>query len=264
MILAVHIGNSIISVGFFDKAGDPLASFDLASDIRRTSDEYLYMLRGISLDEGVNSKDVTGVIISSVVPQLTDILKCALSKFTNKTPMIIGPGVKTGFHIKIDNPSELGADMVANTAAANRIKKEGRAAIVVDLRTVNTVSAIGKSGEYLGCSLFPGVQLSLDSMRINTAQLPNVNISSQSKAIGKHSHSAIRSGVILGNALTIDGLISRFAEEMNTSVSDIDLIATGECAQTVLCNSKYTFHYDEYLTLKGLYYIYTNNVDNNR
>lgn len=264
MLLCSNIGNSIISFGFFNDVGEMFSSFNISSDIKRTSDEYLAIIKNITRDKDIKIEKIDGVILSSVVPQLTEKLKKALSQFSGTNVMVVGPGVKTGFHIKIDNPSELGADMVANTAAAIRMKKENNAVIVADLGIVNTLSAISKNNEYLGCAIFPGVQLSFDALHGKTAQLPNVVFPASINSIGKNSQSSLRSGVILGDAMIVDGLVQKFADEMKISIEEIELIATGEYAQMILDNCKKSFVYKEDLTLNGLYSIYKINVDNNR
>jgi type III pantothenate kinase len=259
MLLAVNAGNSIISFGFFDDGCDMRASFDISSDIRKTSDEYIFTIKTIAESKGICAEDIDGAIISSVVPQLTEKLKRSVEVFIGKEPMVVGPGVKTGFHIKIDNPSELGADMVANTAAAI-YQKKGSPLIIADIGAVNTVSAISKSGEYLGCAIFPGVQLSFDALHSEAAQLPNVNLALSSRAIGKNSQGAVRSGVILGSSLALDGFVARFANEMKTAREEIELVATGQYAPVVLPYCKNQFAYEEHLTLMGLYYIYNTNL----
>ncbi len=260
MLLTANIGNSIISFGFFEDECVMVTSFDVSSNIRRTSDEYFAIIKNIMVEKGISTDYVDFAIISSVVPALTPKIATSVAELIGKEPLVVGPGVKTGFHIKIDNPSELGADLVANTAAAIQLKEKDRAAIVVDLGIVNTVSAISKGGEYLGCAIFPGVQLSFDALHGQTAQLPNVNISLNNRAIGKNSQSSLRSGVILGNALSVDGFVARFVDEMRLSKQEVDLIATGDCAQKVIPNCNNYFIFEKNLTLKGLYYIYKNNL----
>ena len=259
MLLAVNAGNSIISFGFFENGCDMRASFDISSDIRKTSDEYVFTIRSIAESRGIRAENIDGAIISSVVPQLTETIKRSIEGFIGKEPLVVGPGVKTGFHIRIDNPSELGADMVANTAAAISQKK-GRVLIIADIGAVNTVSAISKNGEYLGCAIFPGIQLSFDALHSEAAQLPNVNLALSSHAIGKNSQNSVRSGVILGSALALDGFVARFASEMRVSREVIELIATGKYAPAVLPYCKNQFSYVEHLTLMGLYHIYNTNL----
>jgi len=259
MILAVNVGNSIISFGIFDAGSELVSSFDISCDAKKTSDEYVSVINSIMRDKGQDTRKIDGAILASVVPQLTDNIKSVLCELIKKEPIVVGPGVKTGFHIKIDDPSELGADMVANTVAAIRMKNSAHGAIVADFGAVTTVSAIGKSGEYLGCAIMPGVRLSLDAMYESAVQLPNVDLSSSAKSIGKNSESSVRAGVLLGNSFAIDGFVARMSEEMRLDPSEIDLFATGRYALPILKSCKNKFEYDRYLTLKGLCHIFLKN-----
>lgn len=264
MLLAVNIGNSRIAVGVFNNSAELFVRFKISTDTAKTADEYSALILSILREKNFDFSQIKAVILSSVVPQLTQAVSCALMSLTGVAPMVVGPGVKTGFSIKIDNPSELGGDMVANAAAVVGQQKKNlghlSAAVVVDMNTVTTVSAINKNGEFIGCAIFPGIQMSFDSMHGSTALLPNVMLSSPQRAIGKNSQESVRSGVIYGNAFILDGLVYKFAKEMKCRLEELDLTITGEYAESVVnvCNSKFT--YDEDLTLKGLYCIYRANT----
>jgi type III pantothenate kinase len=171
--------------------------------------------------------------------------------------------VKTGFPIKIDSPSELGGDMVADTAAVlQRMGQKRKAAIIADLGTVTTVSAVNASGEYVGCCIVPGVGISFESLHGKTAQLPNVMLSDAGKAIGKNSQDAVRSGVILGHAMMLDGFVGRFAKEMRCRAEEVQLMMTGEYASLIVNACRCPFETDPDLTLKGLFVLYQNTVQN--
>ena len=260
MFLALNVGNSRVSVGFFEGNSPAIAyKFKIATDINKTSDEYLALIRAIVREEKLSCEEISGVIVSSVVPQLTSVMCETAERFAGKAPVVVGPGVKTGFPIKIDTPSELGADIVANTAAV--INESGkRGAVVVDMGTVTTVSAINGKGEYVGCAILPGVQISFDALHGRTAQLPNVMLSAPTHAIGKNSQEAVRSGVLLGHAMILDSIVERFAREMKCAADSLTLAATGEFASGVIKECKRDFVYDEDMTLKGLYYLYKNNL----
>lgn len=263
MLLAVNVDNSRISFGAFDSFGELVYKFKISADINKTADEYAAIIRSIVSNGVIALTDIDATILSSVVPKLTTVMFEVLFSLSQTTPIIIGPGVKTGFPIKIDNPTELGSDIVANTAAvitAKNGEQKKTASVIVDMNTVTTVSAVNKNGEYIGCSIFPGVQTAFDALHSETALLPNVMLLSPQKAIGKNSQEAVRSGVIYGTAFMLDGFVYRFAKEMKCRVEELDLTITGEYAQEILevCNSKFT--YDENLTLKGLYAIYRNNI----
>ena len=266
MLLAVNVGNSRISIGIFNDDGNIIYKFKISTDTNRTADEYISVIRTILNERSIDVSYVDASIISSVVPQLTETIFDTLFDLTKVKPLIVGPGVKTGFSIKIDTPAELGGDMVANAAAVIGKKKESFGAaspsIIVDMNTVTTISAINSANEYLGCCIIPGIQMSFDAMHGNTALLPNVSFLSPHVSIGKNSQESVRSGVIFGNAFMLDGFIRRFAKEMRCRTEDMNLTITGEYAKYVLdvCNSK--FVYDEDLTLKGLFYICRNNINN--
>lgn len=259
MLLAANIGNSEITFGFFENdACNLLTSFKISSDARKTADEYLVTLNSISSSKGINKNDIMGAIISSVVPQLTQKIKSVIYTFCGYEPLVVGPGVKTGFPINIDSPSELGGDIVANTAAAIRMKNKNHCVIVADIGAINTISAIKKDGEYLGCVIFPGLTLSMEALSNGAALLPTVNFSDNCKAIGKNSRDSICSGVLLSNSLALDGIVEKFINEMGCSQDNVDFIATGEQSETILKMCKTSFRTEESLTLKGLFYIYEN------
>ena len=265
MLLALNVGNSRISVGIFDGDGNLVSKFNIATDLKKTFDEYCMLIRMILSDNRVDIGEIESSIIASVVPQLTDTVRLVAKRLSQSEPIIVGPGVKTGFLIKIDSPSELGGDMVANTAAVINEKrvngKINRPSVVVDMNTVTTVSVINCNDEYIGCSILPGIQMSFESMHETTALLPNVNFASAKNAIGKNSHDSVRSGVLCGNAIMLDGFVYRFAKEMRCKPDDIDLTITGEYAKYVVNLCSRTFSYEEDLTLRGLYVIYQNNIN---
>ncbi|MBE6693234.1 MAG: type III pantothenate kinase [Ruminococcaceae bacterium] len=259
MLLAVDIGNSSISAGLFNVSdGELLYTFKIAADTQKTADEYFILLKSM-LTMYADGKMASCAIIGSVVPRLTYPLQTAIQKLTGATPLTVGPGVKTGFPIRIADPSELGADLVANAAGVLGMHKERRAAVIVDVGTATTVSAINASGEFLGSAIMPGVGVSLDMLHSKTAQLPAVTPEIPERAIGKSSRDAVRSGVIFGNAMLIDGFIDRFEKEMRVAHSEAEIYATGGLANVILPACRHEFTYDENLTVKGLFHIYKNN-----
>ena len=268
MLLAIDIGNSSISLGLFDTAtADLLHTFKLSPESCRTSDECAVLISSMLSLSGFSVKDIDGAMLASVVPQLTHTLVNTVVKLIGKPPLTVGPGIKTGFPIKIDYPSELGADLVADTAAVLSIQGRSmhgtnrKAAIIVDMGTATTVSAINRAGEYVGTAIMPGVRVSLDALHAETAQLPTVTPSAPERAIGKNSRDAVRSGVILGNAIMIDGLIDRFEKELKLDKGDAEVYATGGLAELIIPACKRSMIHEPHLTLKGLYRIYINNSD---
>ena len=266
MLLTVNIGNARISVGVFrDETDVLLAKYEIATDLYRTSDEYSNLMKSMLRERGVDADELTDGILSSVVPQLTETVKESMTSIVGKEPMIVGPGMKTGFPIKIDNPSELGGDIVADVAAALYwVRKEGqkKAAVVAHVGTVTTVSAVNARGEFLGCAIFPGIRLSFETLHGKTAQLPNVSLCAPSAAIAKNSQDSVRSGVICGHAMMLDGFVERFAKEMKCSPDEVVCISTGRDAKYVgeICKRKFVFHED--LTLWGLLRLYQNTTKN--
>ncbi len=267
MLMTVNIGNSRICVGVFRKTSDALvAKFHIATDLHKSSDEYSNLILSMLRERSVESAGLADGIVSSVVPQLTETMKDAMVSIVKKDPLIVGPGVKTGFPIRIDNPSELGGDIVADVAAViHTLQQTGRGkipALVVHVGTVTTVSAINTKGEFVGCSIFPGVRLSFDTLHGKTAQLPNVSLSEPESVIAKNSQDAVRSGVLCGHAMMLDGFAERFAKEMKYSPEKLIGFITGRDAKYVKDLCRKEFFYDEDLTLVGLYRLFCNTAQN--
>lgn len=262
MLLAIDIGNTSISCGVFDSDnGGLMHSFKLSSDINRTSDEYISLIYSMLWANKINKEDFSGGIICSVVPMLTHKMCECAEKIIGKKPKVVGPGLKSGFSIKIDNPAELGADLVANTAAVISLMGENiKNAIIIDMGTATTLSALTSKKEYVGTCILPGVKVALDSLHIETAQIPSVAPASINKAIGKNSLEAVRSGVILGNAIMIDGFIDKFEKEMKIEKGSAEIFVTGGLAPVVFSHIERNFEYFDNLTLQGLYFIYKNNT----
>lgn len=263
MLLAVNVGNENISFAVFEEnAGEPVAKFRIAAEMRKTSDEYAVTVSQLLGFSGIDTKELDGAIMASVVPPLNDVIRHVILTLTGKTPIAVGPGVKTGFAIKIDDPAELGADIVANAAeVVGRLKEEklDSPAIILDLGAATTLFAI-KNREVIGGAILPGVFMSLDALHRDTAQLPNVEMSGSHRAIGKNTKESLMSGAIFGQAAMIDGLVDRFAKEMKCESGEIRLFATGENCEPILANLRRVFDYDPTLTLKGLARIYKNTV----
>jgi type III pantothenate kinase len=262
MLLTVEIGNSKISFGLFDD-DRMVYNFQVATDLKKTSDEYVVTINSILLYHGTDCAYIDAAVICSVVPQLTEVITAAVRQLSGVQAMIVGKGIKTGFPIKIDNPADLGADLVANAAAVidirNKENKKDVPCIIIDMGTATTIFAINAKGEYVGGSILPGVGISLDALRGKTAQLPTVTPLVPTRAIGKNSQESVRSGVILGNAIMIDGFIRRFEQEMKCH-SNAEVFVTGEYAQDVISACEHIMRYIPMLTLMGLYCIYKNNI----
>lgn len=264
MLLAVNVNNKEISVAVFeDGSSEPYAKFSLAADMRKTHDEYVVAFSQLFAFASIDAKVIEGAIMASVVPGLNDTIKQVIFTLTGKNAIMVGPGVKTGFAIKIDDPAELGADIVANTAEVVAILKEEKVeapALMLDLGAVTTLFAVSKKREVIGGAIIPGVYMSLDALHRETALLPNIEMVGSHRAIGKNTRESLMSGAILGQAAAIDGLIDRFLCEMKCGSDEVRMFATGEYADVIVKNLTHEFISIPTLTLKGLARIYKNTV----
>lgn len=253
--MSIDIGNTNITIGYFD--GDNLVfEARLSSDITRTVDQYALEIKGISELKNVTINDISGAIISSVVPSLTITIRNAVFQLTGIEPMILGPGVKSGLHIKIDNPAQLGADLVAGAVGA--IIKYPLPCLVIDLGTATKISVLDEKGAYLGCTISPGVGISLNALSGSTALLPDINLTpSDCPAFGTNTVASMQSGVVLGTASLIDGLCDRIEDTLGFNISSI--VATGGYAENVIKHCKRNIVIDNQLLLNGLKYIYKKN-----
>ncbi len=254
MILAIDVGNTNIVLGGVDS--DKIYFIARISTNRgRTADEYTIDFKHIMEIYGVKRKDVEGAIISSVVPPLCAPLKTAAERFTGRSPLIVGPGVKTGLNIRIDDPSQLGSDMVVTAVGA--ISKYPRPQIIIDMGTATTVSVIDKDGYFLGGQIMPGVKVSHDALASCTSLLTKVSLEAPEKVIGRNTIECLQSGLIYGSASMLDGIIGRIEEELGEKAT---VIATGGIAQTIIpCCRRRDITIDDDLLVKGLWIIYDKN-----
>ena len=256
MILAVDIGNSNIVIGGIEGM-EILFEARLRTDATKTSDEYCIDLKMILEVYGVQSSQVEGAIISSVVPQVMNSMKTALKKLTGHTALVVGPGLKTGLNIKIENPAQTGADLVVGSVAALREHKAP--IIVIDMGTATTVTVIDESGAFIGGSICPGVKISMDALTDRTALLPGLQLDQPKRAIGKNTIDCMRSGIMLGTACMLDGLVERMEEEIGSKAT---VVATGGIAKFIIPMCRTPIIYDKDLLLKGLAILYRDNVKN--
>ena len=253
MILPVDIGNSNIVLGGVDEE-QILFEARLRTDPTKTSDEYCIDLKMILEVYGVKASDVEGSIIASVVPQVLNSMQTALKKLTGKTALVVGPGLKTGLNIKVENPSQTGADLVVGCVAALREHKAPL--IVIDMGTATTIVVLDKDGAFIGGSISPGVKISLDALTDRTALLPGLQLDQPKKAIGRNTIDCMRSGIMLGNACMLDGMVERMEEELGYKTT---VVATGGIAKFVLPLCKREMIYDKDLLVKGLAILYREN-----
>ena len=251
-IIAIDIGNSetIVGIGNAEK----WESYRYTTRKTITSDE-LFMMFKTTIDISLlDDENVHGAIVCSVVPQITDSVVAAITKFTSKEVMVVGPGIKTGLKVNIDNPKELGPDRIANSVGG--YKKTGKEVVIVDLGTATTFDVVNSSKEYLGGSIAPGIKISLDALISRTSSLKSVELKEPDKVIGKNTYEAIQSGLVLGHASMIDSMLEKILLESDLSPGVIITGGLGTLIQPVLnINSSY----EKNLTLDGLEEIYNLN-----
>ena len=251
-IIAIDIGNSETNVGVGNST--KWESYRYTTRKTITSDELLMMFKTTIDLSKLNDKAVDGVIVCSVVPQITDSVVSAISEFTTKDVLVVGPGIKTGLKVNIDNPKELGPDRIANSVGG--FKKTNKEVVIVDLGTATTFDVVNSNREYLGGSIAPGIKISLDALISKTSSLKSVELKEPDKVIGKNTYEAIQSGLVLGHASMIDSMLEKIVLESNLSPGVVITGGLGTLIQPVLnINSSY----EKNLTLDGLEEIYNLN-----
>ena len=253
MILTIDIGNSNIVLG--GVTGDTIDfAARLRTDATKTSDEYCVDLKMILEVYSVSPSDIEGTIIASVVPQVLNSVQTAVKKLTGKQALVVGPGLKTGLNIRIENPSQTGADLVVGGVAALREHKPPM--IIVDMGTATTMVVLDETGALVGGCICPGVKISLDALTERTALLPGLQLDQPKKAIGRNTIDCMRSGIMMGTASMIDGMIERMEAELGYSTT---VIATGGIAKFIVPLCKTSIVYDKDLIVKGLAALYRDN-----
>ncbi|MEG2074443.1 MAG: type III pantothenate kinase [Angelakisella sp.] len=255
MILAIDVGNTNIVLGTYEQ-GELTDVSRIRTSSEKTSDEYGVLIRSILRIHHQDPKDMEGVIISSVVPPLTATMKKSASLLNSRAKILtVGPGVKTGLDIKIDNPAQLGADLVSSAIGA--LEKYPVPAIVIDLGTATKICVVDAHRSFRGCSILPGVSIALEALSARTAQLPSISLEGDVKLCGTNSIDSMRSGVILGAASMLDGMIDRYEEEMGKFST---IVACGGIVSAIVPHCKRDVIIDETLLLDGLYAIYQKNI----
>lgn len=254
MILAIDIGNTNIVIGCIDR--ERTYFIERLSTVRtKTELEYAVDIKTVLDIYRIEKSKIEGAIISSVVPQITNIAKLAAEKILGKKPvMVLGPGVKTGLNILMDHPGQLGADLVADAVAA--IAEYPVPSIVIDMGTATTASVVDAKKNYIGGMILPGVRISLDALTSRASQLSGISIDEPKHVIGKNTIECMKSGVLYSNAGAIDGIIDHIEEELGQKAT---VIATGGLAKKIIPYCKREIILDEDLLLKGLLVIYEKN-----
>lgn len=258
MLLAVDIGNTNIVVGIF-QGGKLMASFRLSSDRDRTADEYGIQMAQFLEKKGIGNDMLEGAIISSVVPPLNEAIERAVCQYCGvASPLQVGPGLKTGLAIKIENPKEVGADRVCDAVAVAAL--HGAPAIVVDFGTATTFSAVDSEGAFIGGAIAPGVMTASDSLFSKASKLPRVDIARPKAAIGKNTVAAMQSGIFFGAIGMVEELVKRFRSEM-AQEDKVKVVATGGLAPLIARETDAIDIVDPDITLQGLRIIYERNVN---
>jgi len=253
MILAIDVGNTNIVLGCIDD-GKILNIVRIRTDIDQTEAEYAIKLKQLLDLHDIGTGSFEGAIISSVVPPVTGVLKNAVKMLTGREPLVVGPGMKTGMNVRIDDPGTVAGDLVVGSVAA--IEYYGYPSIVMDLGTATTMVVIDKAGSFIGGAILPGVKLGLSALSAGTSLLPDISITPPKKAIATNTVDCMRSGAVYGTAATIDGLIDRFEAELGYKCK---LVATGGLASSITAYCSHEIICDNDLLLKGLWTLYQKN-----
>ncbi len=250
LLLAIDVGNTNIVVGIF-RGEQLVADWRISTDGHTMPDEYAVLLSSLLAYQGLTMPDVDDAIIASVVPKVTANLREMLEKYMKIDALVVGPSIETGVRIGIDNPKEVGADRVVNALAAYRLY--GGPDIVIDLGTATTFDAVSDRGEYLGGAIAPGILTSVEALSRYTARLPRVDMVRPPHAIGKDTLTAMQSGIILGHAAMVEGMVQRITAEMEGKPR---VIATGGLCGVMAAEVSLIQVADKNLTLKGLRMMY--------
>lgn len=248
-IIAADIGNTETTIGI--KHNSNWTSYRFTTRDSYTPDELLALFNSTFQLNNETTREFNGSIVCSVVPQLTNNLTQALSTFIEKDPIVVGPGVKTGLKVNIDNPKELGPDRIANAVAGFEIANTD--VIIVDLGTATTFDVVTKNKEYLGGAIAPGIKISLDALTSKTASLKSVELNLPTKVIGKNTYEAIQSGLLIGHASMIENMLERIILEQGFTPK---VILTGGLSRIVSDAIQVNVEVVESLTLDGLEAIY--------
>lgn len=255
MLLAVNVGNTNTVLGVFH--GTELKwHWRMSTDPERTADELAVVFGSLLEQRGLSfSREITGVVLSSVVPMSTSALRDMVDRYFNFPPIVVEPGTRTGMPILTDNPREVGADRIVNGLAA--FTRYGGPCIVIDFGTATTYDVVSADGEFLGGVIAPGVQVSNVSLSAATARLPVVDLSTPRSAIGKNTVEAIQSALIYGTAAETDGIVERLKAEVGGQAK---VVATGGLAPAIVAHCRSVDAYDEWLTLEGLRLVFERNA----
>lgn len=249
MILTIDVGNTNTVLGIYNE-GKLVKHWRVSTDKNKTPDEYGILFYNLFNYSGFDIKKINGIVLSSVVPPVVMVLEKAARRYFGLNPLVVGPGVKTGIDIKMDNPREVGADRIVNAVGAYR--KFGGPIIIVDFGTATTFCAVSEKGEYLGGAIAPGIGISTEALVKSAAKLPRIELKRPEKAIAKNTISGMQSGVVFGFVGQVEALVTRFKEELG---SNAEVIATGGLVSLISSETDLINRIEPFLTLDGLYHI---------
>lgn len=253
MLIVVDVGNTNMVVGIY-KDTELIGQWRLTTVIHRTSDEYAILLDSLLRMKNIETNDITTAIISCVVPPITPFLEDLFINSFGVKPVIVGPGIKTGISIQIENPKEVGADRIVNAVAAFELFKQQ--CIVIDFGTATTFDVISNNAEYLGGLIFPGITISAEALFRRAAKLPHIEIVRPPSIIGKNTINSIQSGLYYGYCELVDGLITRIKKSLK---GETYVVATGGYADLVGKEAKSIDNIIPQLTLEGLRIVFEKN-----
>lgn len=253
-ILTIDVGNTNTVLGVYQDNDELVFDARIETNASRMADEYVLLFMNALALHGLNAKEFEGAVLSSVVPPVTEQIRAAVEKLFGISAMVIGPGIKTGLNIRIDDPSILGADLCCAAVAAKAYYP--LPCIIIDLGTASKVLAVNAAGEFLGGAIAGGLKMTFESLASGTAALPLISAGKVERAIGTNTADCMRSGVILGMAGMLDGLIERFEAEMGKAKS---VVATGGFSSVILPECRRKMIHDPQLLLKGMMVMYRKN-----
>ena len=255
MIFVIDVGNTNIVLGVYQQE-TLLHNWRLSTSRQATTDEYGVMIHNLFALAGLSVKDIEGVIMSSVVPPIMHTLEQLCETYLYKTPVVVGPGVKTGLNIRYENPREVGADRIVNAVGAIELYGGQDPLVVVDFGTATTFDVIDSKGNYLGGSIVPGIGISTEALYQHAAKLPRIELTKPKSVIGRNTVHSMQAGIIFGYAGQVDGIIDRIRDELGAHPK---VIATGGLAELIASESRTIDTTNPLLTLEGLRLIYNRN-----
>lgn len=250
MLLVFDIGNTNIVLGAYEDE-ELLQHWRISTDRQKTGDEYGILINNLFAYGGLSIKDISSVIISSVVPPLVVPLVKMCQRYFKVEPLVVGPGIKTGIFIKYENPREVGADRIVNAVSAHH--KYSGPLIIVDFGTATTFCAIGENGDYLGGAIAPGIGISTEALFQRAAKLPRIELVKPKSVICRNTVTSMQSGIIYGFVGQVEGIVKRMKEEMG---QEAYVIATGGLANLIAQETSIINAVEHFLTLEGLRIIY--------